>query len=460
MREYFESEMRLLHEAAVDFAKAHPEQARMLNLAEVSDRDPYVERLLEGMAFIAAQIRSRIDDSEGAISEQLLEQLCPGQLRGYASRAVLSCQPESHAQGEKTLPLGSIARSSPVGESRQRCQFSTLAKGNAHPLVVTEVNAQEQGNGHTALTLTLSHTGSGALSELNLDNLDLFLHCDPALALALVHGLSRAVSPIRCQMNDAPCGELPIGAVTMPYLSALNTPSHHRGLPGLALLQDYFSWRERYFFLRISGLSTLSLPEKGKTLKIRFVMPLQLHAEHKLSKEHFQLNCVPAINLYEIDADPIEVDQKRSEYRFLPDHRHPDTVVLHDVLSLVGRDQKSAKLTDYQPFYRSRDYRQGEYCYRLSRRDLGLETPQPFISLSGPGLIPAQTLSARVAVSDGYLPRRYLAENQITQTGEGMPSSLTLRNLNRPSRYLPCPDSSAYRWQLQALMQLLSLIHI
>ena len=59
MREYFESEMRLLHEAAADFAKAHPEQARMLNLAEVRDRDPYVERLLEGMAFIAVLMTAK-----------------------------------------------------------------------------------------------------------------------------------------------------------------------------------------------------------------------------------------------------------------------------------------------------------------------------------------------------------------------------------------------------------------
>ncbi len=114
MREYFESEMRLLHEAAADFSKAHPEQARMLNLTEVRDRDPYVERLLEGMAFIAAQIRSRIDDSESAISEQLLEQLCPGQLRGYASRTIMHFSPGPNAQASKHLPAGSLVRSGQV----------------------------------------------------------------------------------------------------------------------------------------------------------------------------------------------------------------------------------------------------------------------------------------------------------------------------------------------------------
>ena len=456
MREYFESEMRLLHEAAVDFARAHPEQARMLNLAEVSDRDPYVERLLEGMAFIAAQIRARIDDSESAISEQLLEQLCPGQLRGYASRTVLSCTPDSNTQSAKTLPVGSQVRSVPVGDDKQHCQFSTMAACQLYPLRVSEVTVHEPGNGHTELTLTLSHTGAGNLSDLDMTSLDIYLHCDPALAMALCHGLSRPAGDLSVSMGGRPCGSIAADQVSLPYLQDLSRTVHHRGLPGFSLLQDYFAWRERFFFVRMTGLNALALPEKGQTLQIKAVLPLQLPVEHKIRSEHFQLNCVPAINLYEMDADPFEVDQKRTEYRFLPDQKHPDTVVLHEIQSLTGRDQRSANLTQYQPFYRASDYSQEQYCYRLTRRDLGLETPQPFISLSGPGLIPAQSLSARVTVSNGFLPRRYLAENQIRQPAEGVPSSLTVRNLNRPCSYLPCPDSSAYRWQLQSLMQLSS----
>jgi len=454
MREYFESEMRLLHEAAADFAKAHPEQARMLNLAEVRDRDPYVERLLEGMAFIAAQIRTRIDDSENAISEQLLEQLCPGQLRGYASRTVMNFAPDANAQGGKSLPAGSIIRSAPVGEGRQQCHFSTLADLQILPLQVSGVQTRETGNGSTELTLTLAHAGAGNLADLDLSTLDIYLHCDPALALALCHGLSRPKGKLRFSVEGASCGELDAADVSMPYLEELFHTGHHRGLPGFSLLQDYFAWRERFFFIRIAGLSQLTFPDKGRECQLQVELPLQLPAEHQLKREHFQLNCVPAVNLYELDADPLDVDQQRAEYRFLPDQKYPDTVVLHEILSLTGRDHRSARLTDYQPFYRAHDFSQGEYCYRLTRRDLGLATPQPFISLSGPGLIPAQTLSARVRVSDGYLPRRYLAENQITRPGEGVPSSLSIRNLNRPCSYLPCPDSSAYRWQLQALMQL------
>ncbi|MEJ2073015.1 MAG: type VI secretion system baseplate subunit TssF [Reinekea sp.] len=71
-REYFEAEMRSLQDLAQEFAEAYPEQASMLNLNTVKDRDPYVERLLEGMAFLTSQIRHRLDDSIPEISQALL----------------------------------------------------------------------------------------------------------------------------------------------------------------------------------------------------------------------------------------------------------------------------------------------------------------------------------------------------------------------------------------------------
>ena len=454
MREYFESEMRLLHEAAVDFARAHPEQARMLNLAEVQDRDPYVERLLEGVAFIAAQIRSRIDDSESHISEQLLEQLAPGQLRGYPSRAVMVCDFAPGAHSSKVLDAGSQVRSAPVGEDSTECVFTTLAPVTLAPLTLENIECEETGNGDTRMTLTLKPVGASSLVDLALSDLNLFLHCDPALALALIHGLTDQRGAMEIHADGQPCGDLPAANLNLPYLQTLTSDSRHRANPALALLQDYFAWRERFYFLRVSGLDSLNLPEKARTLQITLTLPVQLPEEYPLRPEHVKLNAVPAINLNEQDAEPLEVDQKRAAYRFLPDQRRPDDVVLHEILSLQGRDRKGAAITQYQPFYQARDLSGGHATYRITRQNMGLETPQAFISLSGAGLIHAQTLSARVSVSNGYLPRRYLSEKQIDRPVSGVPSSLRIYNLQRPSAWLPCPDSSSYRWQLQSLLQM------
>ncbi|CCP08568.1 type VI secretion system protein ImpG [Erwinia amylovora MR1] len=56
---YFDAEMRYLREAGKEFAHAHPDRAAMLNLDKPGARDPYVERLFEGFAFLMGRLREK-----------------------------------------------------------------------------------------------------------------------------------------------------------------------------------------------------------------------------------------------------------------------------------------------------------------------------------------------------------------------------------------------------------------
>src|SRR5579871_1595468 len=89
MKKYFETEMRCLRESAQAFAEAYPEQAAMLNLTAWHDQDPYIERLLEGVAYLTAQIRQRIDDDIPDFCETLLAQLAPDLLRPFPSATIM-----------------------------------------------------------------------------------------------------------------------------------------------------------------------------------------------------------------------------------------------------------------------------------------------------------------------------------------------------------------------------------
>jgi len=62
---YYDAEMRYLLEAGEEFARAHPEQAAMLNLDKAGARDPFVERLFEGFAFLMGRMREKLDDDRG-----------------------------------------------------------------------------------------------------------------------------------------------------------------------------------------------------------------------------------------------------------------------------------------------------------------------------------------------------------------------------------------------------------
>ena len=74
---YYDAEMRYLLEAGEEFARAHPEQAAMLNLDKAGARDPFVERLFEGFAFLMGRMREKLDDDLPELTEGVVSQDIP-----------------------------------------------------------------------------------------------------------------------------------------------------------------------------------------------------------------------------------------------------------------------------------------------------------------------------------------------------------------------------------------------
>lgn len=75
---YYQQELSNLKELGVEFAEAHPALAPMLS---GSSSDPDVERLLEGVAFLTAQIREKLDDEFPEIIHELIQLIWPHYLR-------------------------------------------------------------------------------------------------------------------------------------------------------------------------------------------------------------------------------------------------------------------------------------------------------------------------------------------------------------------------------------------
>ena len=58
---YYETELQFLRDLGGEFARAHERVAGRLALDAFSCADPYVERLLEGVAFLTARVRLKQD---------------------------------------------------------------------------------------------------------------------------------------------------------------------------------------------------------------------------------------------------------------------------------------------------------------------------------------------------------------------------------------------------------------
>ena len=58
--QYYERELRLLRELGAPFARHFPKIAGRLSPDELTHADPYVERLLEGFAYMAARVFAQV----------------------------------------------------------------------------------------------------------------------------------------------------------------------------------------------------------------------------------------------------------------------------------------------------------------------------------------------------------------------------------------------------------------
>ena len=116
----YNEELLHLRSEAAEFAREYPDRAAALALDDKRVEDPYVERLLEGVAFLAARVRLKLDAQYPLFTQQLLDVLFP--VRKDHSRLILMLSEavanlevleadgrvrrEARAGGEVYLPVG------------------------------------------------------------------------------------------------------------------------------------------------------------------------------------------------------------------------------------------------------------------------------------------------------------------------------------------------------------------
>src|SRR3954452_12336936 len=86
---YYHAELAYLRELGAEFAAKYPKVASRLQLEADKCEDPHVERLLEGVAFLTARIRRKIDDECPEITDSLLGLLYPHSRRPIPSMSVV-----------------------------------------------------------------------------------------------------------------------------------------------------------------------------------------------------------------------------------------------------------------------------------------------------------------------------------------------------------------------------------
>lgn len=81
-----------MRESAAEFAKEYPKIASRLTLSGMDCADPYVERLLEGFAYLTARVQLKLDAEYPTFTHNLLEIAYPHYLAPTPSMTVVQLQ--------------------------------------------------------------------------------------------------------------------------------------------------------------------------------------------------------------------------------------------------------------------------------------------------------------------------------------------------------------------------------
>lgn len=448
IKQYFDEEMRGLQRQARDFAAEYPEAARRLSLDESGDHDPYVERLLEGVAFLTARIRQTLDLEEDGLAGHLLELVAPGVEIPLPATALVEFQPTAEMNASVQIRRGAQVISSRGAGVEPMC-FAVSRDLEVHPLAIRNVEFGEGSDG-AWIDLALEYVGRTSGAALP-DPLPIHLHGDPALAWTLRHWLLRRSVGVEATVDGSPVSLEVVAPDPMPGCAF---PASDSAAPLLAM-RDFLCVEDRFRGIELRGLASLGLVVSGALVRIRFRFrePFPRALEREVGPSLFRLHTVAVVNAFLDDCQPVQMDLTRVEYplQCSSDMRR-EILDVREVVG-IGRNDLSRR-RDYRAFASYRHLgRKGNDSgyYELVRREArggGVATSISVGCADGQVPLEEEYLAVRAQCCDGERPRECLQPTDLSELGEGIPGGVAVRGITRPTGMFRPPEGTARRWSL------------
>lgn len=329
---YFREELSFLKEQGREFTQIYPHLTRFLN---GNTTDPDVERLLEGFAFLTGRLRQKVEDEFPELTHSLINMLWPNYLRPVPSMCIVKFMVNSGISEKQTVQCGTELESSKQVLGT-RCRFRTCREVDLYPVETSDVQIH-----HTreisCIKVKLSLLGECTLKNANLDRLRFYLGGDEYSSQMLYLWMNHYLSSIHLVVNDTKLF-LSLGAINAVGFNRNESllPYPANVYDGYRILQEYLSFPDAFHFFDISELERVLPKTEDSEFTLEFTFSKKFPPDVSVRKENFQLFCTPVINLFTHDADPIDLNGKKSEYRVSPSSRYPSHYEVFSVDKVVG----------------------------------------------------------------------------------------------------------------------------
>jgi type VI secretion system protein ImpG len=368
---YYNQELRYLREMGAEFARDFPKIAGRLGMEGMEVSDPYVERLIEGCAFLAARVQLKQDAEYPQLSQRLLEMVCPNLAAPIPSMLVARMQPgnDPNLVAGFRVPRGSALSGPETALGPTRCEFRTAQDVvltplrvvsteyflNAADLQLSSIRLPERPRSGVRIRLELPP--GVPFSRLRLETLRFYLGGLPDIAVRLYELLIGATVGVLAGATGR-AGDGNRTLVPATQVRAIGfaddeamLPVTLRGLSGTRLMQEYFAFPQRFLFVDVGGLAPAFAACAGNAFEVAILFNRHVPTlEGAVEPDNFQLHCTPAVNLFERRADRLNLDESAHAYHVVPDRTATSDFEVFDVRQVAGHLDNGEEL-EFLPIF-------------------------------------------------------------------------------------------------------------
>ncbi|WP_413112317.1 type VI secretion system baseplate subunit TssF [Thaumasiovibrio sp. DFM-14] len=356
---YYQRELTWLRHKGGEFAERYPKIAGRLKMTEDHVEDPHVSRLLEGVAFISAQIRQSLDDSHPQLTEALIGELFPDFHAPIPSISMVHHRPSIYT--DKCVSLPSETEVEITAPGYQRCLYRTSDAVDIWPFEVSGVeyfnapfSAPEQSflePSAAVLKVVLTcHEGCASFKHLDINTLRFQLSGQAQTTHALYQLLMRALQGIVIVSEDNTITSIPATQLNSRSSAPL-VPYGAESFSGYRELVEYFLIPEKFMFVELEELQTRWFGQGNRATLYFYLSESEPLLTKQISNEAMRLGCGPVINLFKSSLEPVKLSTVDYEYELRAAHRQAE---MQEIIKIDNVKLSSSKLDhdlQVQPYY-------------------------------------------------------------------------------------------------------------
>ncbi|MCB2078761.1 MAG: type VI secretion system baseplate subunit TssF [Novosphingobium sp.] len=366
----YNDELAYLREGAREFGEEHETVASRLGLKTPTDPDPYVERLLEGVAYLGARVQLKLADQYPEFTQHLLAAIQPHYLAPTPSICIAGFEPKESdpllAKGH-VVPAGTMLNALAKDHGNATVTFRTGHAVKLYPLKVSQVEylpsrtsvasfaSAASVRAEAGLRIRFEPRGGIPLSKLDIDDLDIYLDGSEAIpgelyrqfigeTLAVVH---RAASAVSTPPEKMPLPE----QVGFSDEEAL-LPAEERSFRGYRMLTEFFACPERFLFVKLRGLREAFAAAGDGSCDVVLLFSRSCDTLNgALSPSNLRLFATPAINLFEKQLGRVQINTTDHEFHVVPDRARPLDFEIFRIKSVIAHMREAKDPRPVAPLY-------------------------------------------------------------------------------------------------------------